>query len=1475
MISAGDQDQPDARPRAGARLSAMRGRLALTGRRRVRDVLWLVLGLVLCGQVVSVLASPGLGRASQRAVGRGGSVAVVARRQRLAELDVSAAAVKLLAGNVLAGSATVSNVGSARARSSTAAVAWKSSDSGGLVQLGRFTVPALKASQRHKARFQVDLPKGASGRYEVSVCADVLGQVQERSKKNNCRDAGVITVPGSGVKASGPTSSEPSSPSGSPPGGSSTPPASSPPDTVIDSGPSGIVGQSSVTFTFHGSDTNDTFQCSLDGAPWASCTSPQQYSSLAEGAHTFQVRAINAADEVDPTPASASFTVEATPPQTTITSAPSGRVPIGEVSISFTSTEAGSSFQCSLDGAAYSPCGSPDVVKDPAAGPHTFKVQATNQAGVKETATRPSASWSSVEPQHDLCGTISSNTAIGPDYAARYIITCTVTVANGATLTAQPGTVVKGNGGNGCDPGFDFGQECSIEVKGSLVAVGTASEPIVFTSINDNSVGGTTGSGTPEAGDWDGISANASGSLDIEHADISYARIGVANERAGAGAEGAAVLKNDTFTSEEYGAAVLEGPAPTLLDNSAINFGAGAPAFRVDSESLNANLLGGNSATGSGSQVVQLSGTLGTSSTLVAEPAAWSTLSSLVVPAGKTLTIAPGAVLKGDGGNGCDPGLDFGQECSIEVKGSLVAVGTASEPIVFTSINDNSVGGTTGSGTPEASDWDGISANASGSVDIEHADISYARIGVTNERAGAGAEGAAVLKNDTFTSEEYGAAVLEGPAPTLLDNSAINSGAEAPAFRVESESLNANLLGGNNATGADSQVVQLSGTLGTSSTLSPEPATWSTLSNLVVPAGKTLTIAPGAVLKGNGGNGCDPGFDFGQECSIEVKGSLVAVGTASEPIVFTSINDNSAGGTTGSGTPEAGDWDGISANASGSLDIEHADISYARIGVANERAGAGAKGAAVLKNDTFTSEEYGAAVLEGPAPMLLDNSAINFGAGAPAFRVDSESLNANLLGGNSATGSGSQVVQLSGTLGTSSTLVAEPAAWSTLSNLLVPAGKTLTIAPGAVVKGDGGNGCDPGFDFGQECSIEVKGSLVAVGTSAQPIVFTSINDNSAGGTTGSGTPEAGDWDGISANASGSVDIEHADISYARIGVTNERAGAGAEGVAVLKNDTFTSEEYGAAILEGPVPTLLDNSAINSGAEAPAFRVESESLNANLLGGNSATGEDSQVVQLSGTLGTSSTLTAEPAAWGTSNELDVPAGRMLTIAPGAVIKGSGGNGCGTSPGNDCSIGVEGSLVAVGTASEPITFTSINNDSIGGDTGSGTPIAGDWDGIYTYGEASVDLEHVKLSYATTGLAATTNKHVTVESDIFAHNDTALDVSATVGTNAAIHETWFDENGVALDGSSDWEPIEPCQYIPSMSATGNEYGPLKGSKPFISESEAGEILAALAIPETEDQLPETELGETDRITWSVLGCQPLDNDHPHLVVATPYDA
>jgi hypothetical protein len=88
-----------------------------------------------------------------------------------------------------------------------------------------------------------------------------------------------------------------------------TPSDVTPPETTIDSGPSGTVATTSATFTFSADEGGSTFECSLDGAPFAGCASPVAYSALAEGSHTFEVRATDAAGNTDPTPASRTWTI--------------------------------------------------------------------------------------------------------------------------------------------------------------------------------------------------------------------------------------------------------------------------------------------------------------------------------------------------------------------------------------------------------------------------------------------------------------------------------------------------------------------------------------------------------------------------------------------------------------------------------------------------------------------------------------------------------------------------------------------------------------------------------------------------------------------------------------------------------------------------------------------------------------------------------------------------------------------------------------------------------------------------------------------------------------------------------------------------------------------------------------------------------------------------------------------------------------
>ena len=85
-----------------------------------------------------------------------------------------------------------------------------------------------------------------------------------------------------------------------------------PPDTRITSGPSGTVSSRSATFTFSSTEAGSTFKCRLDGSAFRRCTSPKTYTGLAEGPHTFKVRAIDAAGNPDPTAAKRSWKIDST-----------------------------------------------------------------------------------------------------------------------------------------------------------------------------------------------------------------------------------------------------------------------------------------------------------------------------------------------------------------------------------------------------------------------------------------------------------------------------------------------------------------------------------------------------------------------------------------------------------------------------------------------------------------------------------------------------------------------------------------------------------------------------------------------------------------------------------------------------------------------------------------------------------------------------------------------------------------------------------------------------------------------------------------------------------------------------------------------------------------------------------------------------------------------------------------------------------
>jgi hypothetical protein len=81
------------------------------------------------------------------------------------------------------------------------------------------------------------------------------------------------------------------------------------PETTITSGPPATSTSTSASFAFTSSEANSTFQCSLDGAPRVACTSPQSYSGLSIGSHTFSVWGTDAAGNTDATAATQTWSV--------------------------------------------------------------------------------------------------------------------------------------------------------------------------------------------------------------------------------------------------------------------------------------------------------------------------------------------------------------------------------------------------------------------------------------------------------------------------------------------------------------------------------------------------------------------------------------------------------------------------------------------------------------------------------------------------------------------------------------------------------------------------------------------------------------------------------------------------------------------------------------------------------------------------------------------------------------------------------------------------------------------------------------------------------------------------------------------------------------------------------------------------------------------------------------------------------------
>lgn len=177
---------------------------------------------------------------------------------------------------------------------------------------------------------------------------------------------------------------------------STPPPDPNAPDTTITAKPALLTRSLAAAFEFTGTDdatppASLTFECRLDSGAWTSCASPQNYN-LAQGSHLFEVRAVDGEARTDPTPASYTWMIDIAPPETALLTRPT---PISASNNAFFTFSGGDNvtpsaslvFECSLDNAAFAPCGGAQKnYSNLAEGSHTFQVRAVDQAGNVESS---------------------------------------------------------------------------------------------------------------------------------------------------------------------------------------------------------------------------------------------------------------------------------------------------------------------------------------------------------------------------------------------------------------------------------------------------------------------------------------------------------------------------------------------------------------------------------------------------------------------------------------------------------------------------------------------------------------------------------------------------------------------------------------------------------------------------------------------------------------------------------------------------------------------------------------------------------------------------------------------------------------------------------------------------------------------------------------------------------------------------------
>ncbi len=207
-----------------------------------------------------------------------------------------------------------------------------------------------------------------------------------------------------------------------------------PPETTITGTPATVSNAADATFTFSSTEGGKFF-CMFDSNAEAECTTPYIVENFLEGQHTFSVRAQDGTGNYDATPATFAWTIDITPPDTTITQSPLALTKEVIAVFTFTASEVDATFGYMLDGGAWQETTSPLTLSNFMDGQHTVMIRSTDGAGnVDPTPT--TIPWT-IDTLAPVAPTLVSPTT-GVSYTTvASTVTLTGTREDGATIAME------------------------------------------------------------------------------------------------------------------------------------------------------------------------------------------------------------------------------------------------------------------------------------------------------------------------------------------------------------------------------------------------------------------------------------------------------------------------------------------------------------------------------------------------------------------------------------------------------------------------------------------------------------------------------------------------------------------------------------------------------------------------------------------------------------------------------------------------------------------------------------------------------------------------------------------------------------------------------------------------------------------------------------------------------------------------------